>query len=155
MARTPESVSAFLSGRRLAVAGVSRDSRQPANHIYRRLRDVGYEVAATNPGAREVEGDPCYPDLASVPGRLDGVVIATPPNVTEEVVRACAERGVTRVWIHRSFGQGSVSDQAVDWARAQGMEVIVGGCPMMFCAPVDFGHRCMAWFLGLRGRIEG
>lgn len=155
MARTPESVSAFLSGRRLAVAGVSRDSRQPANHIYRRLRDVGYEVAATNPGAREVEGDPCYPDLASVPGRLDGVVIATPPNVTEEVVRACAERGVTRVWIHRSFGQGSVSDEAVDWARAQGMEVIVGGCPMMFCEPVDFGHRCMAWFLGLRGRIEG
>ncbi|HSG07013.1 MAG TPA: CoA-binding protein [Longimicrobiales bacterium] len=155
MARTPESVSAFLSGRRLAVAGVSRDSRQPANHIYRRLRDVGYEVAATNPGAREVEGDPCYPDLASVPGRLDGVVIATPPNVTEEVVRACAERGVTRVWIHRSFGQGSVSDEAVTWARAQGMEVIVGGCPMMFCEPVDFGHRCMAWLLGLRGRIEG
>ena len=155
MARTPESVQAFLSGRRLAVAGVSRDSKQPANHIYRRLRDAGYEVAATNPGAREVEGDPCYPDLASVPGRLDGVVIATPPTATGDVVRACAERGVKRVWIHRSFGQGSVSGEAVIWAREQGMEVIVGGCPMMFCEPVDLGHRCMAWFLGVRGRIEG
>lgn len=155
MARTPEAVQAFLSGRRFAVAGVSRDPKQPANHIYRRLRDAGYDVAATNPGAQEVEGDPCYPDLASVPGPLDGVVIATPPAATGDVVRACAQRGVKRVWMHRSFGQGSVSGEAVTWAREQGMDVIVGGCPMMFCEPVDLGHRCMAWFLGVRGRIEG
>ena len=155
MARTPEAVQAFLSGRRFAVAGVSRDPKQPANHIYRRLRDAGYEVAATNPATHVVEGDPCYPDLASVPGELDGVVIATAPAATGEVVRACAERGVKRVWMHRSFGEGSVSDEAVSWARAHGMDVIVGGCPMMFCEPVDFGHRCMAWFLGVRGRIQG
>jgi predicted CoA-binding protein len=155
MGRTPEFVSTFLSGRRFAVAGVSRDPRQPANHIYRRLRDAGYEVAATNPVAQEVEGDVCYPNLAAVPGTLDGVVIATPPTVTGEVVRACAERGVKRVWMHRSFGEGSVSEEAVAWAREHGMDVIVGGCPMMFCEPVDLGHRCMAWFLGVRGRIEG
>ena len=155
MGRTPEFVSTFLSGRRFAVAGVSRDSNQPANHIYRRLRDSGYEVAATNPAAQEVEGDVCYPDLASVPGALDGVVIATPPGVTADVVRACVERGVKRVWMHRSFGEGSVSPEAVTWARENGMDVIVGGCPMMFCEPVDFGHRCMAWFLGVRGRIQG
>ena len=145
MARTPEAVQTFLSGRRFAVAGVSRDPKQPANHIYRRLRDAGYDVAATNPGAREVEGDPCYPDLASVPGPLDGVVIATPPAATGDVVRACAQRGVKRVWMHRSFGQGSVSDELVTWTREQGMDVIVGGCHMIFCEPVDLGHRFMAW----------
>jgi len=155
MAQTPDFVTEFLSGKRYAVAGVSRDPKQPANAIYRRLRDTGYEVAATNPAAREVEGDPCYPDVGSVPGELDGVVIATHPAVAGDVVRACAERGVKRVWMHRSFGQGSVSDEAVTWAREHGMDVIVGGCPMMFCGSVDLGHRCMAWLLRVRGRIEG
>jgi len=154
MARTPQAVQDFFSGRRFAVAGVSRDPKQPANHIYRRLRDAGYEVAATNPSTHEVEGDPCYPDLGSVPGPLDGVVIATAPADTGEVVRDCAARGVKRVWMHRSFGEGSVSEEAVAWARGHGMEVIVGGCPMMFCGPVDLAHRCMAWFLQVRGRIE-
>jgi len=112
-------------------------------------------VAATNPSTEEVEGDPCYPDLASVPGDLDGVVIATAPSATDEVVRACAERGVKRVWMHRSFGQGSVSDGAVAWAREHGMDVIEGGCPMMFCEPVDVGHRCMGWCLRVMGRIRG
>jgi predicted CoA-binding protein len=97
------------------------------------------------------------PDLGhAIYRRLrDGVVIATPPAAAEAVVRACAARGVPRVWMHRSFGQGSVSDTAVTWAREHGLDVIVGGCPMMFCVPVDIAHRCMAWFLARRGRIEG
>jgi CoA binding domain len=65
----------FLDRKRVAVTGVSR---HPGNHgsnvVYRRLRDRGYEVFAVNPNAGEVEGDTCYPDLASVPGGVDWVV---------------------------------------------------------------------------------
>lgn len=94
MARVPEPVAEFLSGRRFAVAGVSRDPGQPANAVYRKLRDAGYDVVAINPNASEVEGARCCPDLASVPGPIDGVVIVTPPDVSVAVVRQCAERGV-------------------------------------------------------------
>lgn len=153
MAKIPESVSEFLRGSRFAVAGVSRDPGQAANAVYRKLSQCGYEVVPVNPNAAEVEGVPCHPDLAAVPGPVDGVVVATHPRVAADVVRQCAERGVRQVWFHRSFGEGSVSPDAVRACEESGVRCIVGGCPLMFCEPVDFGHRCMRWWLERRGRI--
>lgn len=147
-------VEDFLAAENLAVAGVSRDPNQPANHIFRRLRDTGHTVWAVNPSADEVEGGPCFPDLASIPGPVEGVVIATPPASAPDVVRACAARNVGRVWMHRSFGTGSVSEEAVELCREHGIQVIVGGCPMMYCGEVDVAHRCMRWILEFRGRIQ-
>jgi len=153
MAKIPDLVTGFLAGKRFAVAGVSRQPQQAANAVFRKLRNAGYEVFAVNPNATEVEGVPCYRDLASIPGRLDGVVIACHPGVAADVVRQCGERGVRQVWFHRSFGQGSVSQEAVRQCASLGIEPIVGGCPLMFCEPVDFGHCCMRWWLQRRGTV--
>jgi len=155
MAHVPEIVAEFLRGRRFAVAGVSRQPAQAANAVLRRLRRAGYEVVPVNPNAAEVEGLRCYPDLASIPGPLDGIVVATHPAVSAEIVRQAARRGVARVWLHRSFGQGSVSAEAVEACRASGIACIVGGCPLMYCTPVDLAHRCMRWWLRRRGRLPG
>lgn len=148
-----QAVDEFLAGRRIAVAGVSRDSRQPANAIYRKLRDAGYEVFAVNPATDRAEGAPCYPDLAAVPAKLDGVVAATPPAATETVMRQCRELGIPRVWMHRSFGGGSVSEAAVEVAKGGGITVLAGGCPMMFVRPVDPAHLCMRWVLKVTGGL--
>lgn len=153
MTRIPKSVAAFLESDRLAVAGVSRDSKQPANAIYRKLVGSGFQVFPVNPNADEVEGVRCFPDVLSLPESVDGVVIATPPHVSAQVVRACGDRGIKRVWFHRSFGDGSVSDEAVHACQAAGIDCIVGGCPLMFCEPVDFGHRLMRWWLQRKGRV--
>jgi predicted CoA-binding protein len=155
MTTLPQPVAEFLAGKRIAVAGVSRDPRQAANAVYRKLRNSGYEVFPVNPAAGELEGARCYPDLASVPGAIDGVVIATHPDVSAQLVRLSAERGVRRVWFHRSFGRGSVSDEAVTACRTLGLSCIVGGCPLMYCEPVDFGHRCFRWLLRWRHRVPG
>jgi uncharacterized protein len=155
MPKLPPPVAEFLRGKRIAVAGVSRDTGQPANAVYRKLRASGYETLAVNPNASEVEGATCYPDLASIPGPVDGVVVATHPDVSVDVVRQCSERGIPRVWFHRSFGQGSVSEAAIRECEARGVQCIVGGCPLMYCAPVDFGHRCMRWWLRRQGRVPG
>ena len=153
MSNMPDSVAAFLKGRRFAVAGVSRQTGQSANAIYRRLKTSGYEVYPVNPRAAEIEGARCFPDIDAVPGRLDGVVVATPPAVAVEVVQQCANRGVPCVWFHRSFGTGSVSEEAVRACQTRGMTAIGGGCPLMFCEPVDIGHRCMRWWLQHQGRV--
>jgi len=153
MARVPDSVSRFLGGQCLAVAGVSRDRRQPANAIYRKLRDAGYEVVPLNPNASVVEGVTCYPNLATCPGKIDGVVVATHPDVSAELVRDCGEHGIEQVWFHRSFGQGSVSEEAVRECDRLGLRCIIGGCPLMYCEPVDFAHRCMRWWLGRGSRL--
>ena len=59
-------------------------------------------------------------------------------DIAEEIVRECAEIGTPRVWLHRSFGQGSVSEAAVDYGREFGeiidrtqarMRELVAGMP--------------------------
>jgi uncharacterized protein len=153
MPTTPEAIKTFLMGRRIAVAGVSRQPGQAANAILRKLRDSGYEAFPINPNAATLEGTSCYPDVAAVPAPLDGVVIATAPDVSVQIVRQCSEQGVRRVWFHRSFGRGSVSSEAVSECGARGIDCIVGGCPLMFCEPVDVGHKCVRWWLQWRGRV--
>jgi hypothetical protein len=51
------------------------------------------------------------------------------------------------------MGQGSVSEAAVKECAARGIEAIVGGCPLMFCEPVDLGHKCMKWWFQRQGRV--
>ncbi|MHB0962365.1 MAG: CoA-binding protein [Gemmatimonadaceae bacterium] len=155
MSTGSERIADFLRGKRIAVAGVSRHADSAANPVFRKLRKAGYEVFPINPNASEVEGVPCYPDLKSVPGDIDGIVVATHPDQSIDLVRQAIARQVPRIWFHRSFGQGSVSDAAVKECEAHGITCIVGGCPLMYIEPVDVGHRCMRWWLDRRGRIHG
>ena len=76
-----QAAAEFLAGKRVAVTGVSRKPQgHGSNAVYQRLRQRGYQVVAVNPNANHVEGDPCYHDLASVPGGVDWVVIGTRPD---------------------------------------------------------------------------
>jgi len=143
-----ESIRDFLALRTIAVAGVSRKGDVPANAIYRKLRSSGYRVFALNPNATEVEGDRCYPDLASLPEKAEGLFIATHPDQSAGLIQQCLDTGVRHVWFHRSIGQGSFSEEAAVMARDNGIKIIAGGCPMMYCQPVDIFHRCLRWAAG-------
>jgi uncharacterized protein len=148
-----EAAEEFIAQQRIAVAGASRDPKQPANLIYRRLRDTGHEVFAVNPNAETVEGARCYPAVSAIPGGVDGVVVVTTPEVAESVVVDCAAAGVPRVWLHRGVGPGSTSPKAVSYCRDHGISVIPVGCPNMFGATADAGHRCMLGMLRLTGKL--
>jgi predicted CoA-binding protein len=143
----------FLAQKRIAVAGVSRDEKQPANLIYRRLRATGHDVFAVNPNAEEVESDPCFPTVGAIPGGVDGVVVATTPAVAERIVADCADARVPRVWLHRGLGKGSSSPAAVAACREHDISVIPGGCPNMFGQTSDPGHRCLCALLKATGKI--
>jgi predicted CoA-binding protein len=151
----PQSVADFLAGSRIVVAGVSRSGSAPANAIFRRLRDSGHEVIPVNPNASQLEGQPCYPDVRSVPGPVHGVMVATHPSIAAVVAREALDCGVRHIWFHRSFGAGSVAPEAIQECRVRGIEPIVGGCPLMYCQPVDFAHRCFRWWLRRQDRVPG
>lgn len=144
----------FLAHKRIAVTGVSRSPKDHgANFVYRRLRDRGYEVFAVNPNAAEVEGDKAYGNLTSIPGGVEAVVIGTSPEHADETMHECADLGIEQVWMHRSFGGGSVSDTATLYGRERGIIVIDGGCPCMFGLTADSGHKVMKVFATLAGNI--
>jgi uncharacterized protein len=154
MPKIKEAASEFLANKRVAVTGVSR---QPKNHgsniVYQRLRERGYEVFAVNPNADEVEGDPCYHELRSIPDGVDAVVIATRPELAEATMRECADLGIKHVWMHRGPGGGSVSETAADYGRQRGIAVIDGGCPCMFDPTADRGHKVMRAVFTLTGNV--
>lgn len=146
--------AAFLANRRVAVTGVSRNpSGHAGNVVYQRLHERGYEAFAVNPHADEVEDDRWYPDLRSIPGGVEAVVIATRPEAAEATMRECAELGIAHVWMHRAFGGGSVSGSAATYGRQQGIAVIDGGCPCMFDPTADFGHKLIRFACTLTGNV--
>ena len=125
MTAIKEAASEFLSERRVAVTGVSRSSENHgSNVVYKRLRDRGYQVFAVNPNADEVESDPAYHDLGSIPGGVDAVVIGTRAEIADETMRECASyrdafdyaengiaknaRAISRIEIRDAFGRDSL-----------------------------------------------
>jgi predicted CoA-binding protein len=144
MQNIKDAAAEFLATKRIAVTGVSRTPKtHGSNNVYRRLRERGYEVFAVNPNTGQVEGDRCYPDLASIPGGVDAVVIGTRPQTAADTMRECAELGIKYVWMHRGPGAGSVSAAATGYGRGHNITVIDGGCPLMFAPTADLGHKIM------------
>lgn len=151
MSRFDELAQEFLAQKRIAVAGVSRNPNEAANGIYRTLRNKGYEVFAVNPNADSVEDDPCFPNMQAIPGGVDGAILVTKPEHSTQVVQDCVIAGVPRVWMHNNtFMPSSVSDEGTAVCLANGIQVIEGGCPMMYFDPF---HKCMKWVLGKMGRL--
>ena len=150
MSKIDSLVQDFLAQEKIAVVGVSDQRETGCNLAYRKFKGTGYEVSAVNPRLTSFEGDPCYPDLDSIPEKPDAVFILTNPNVTEEVVQQCVDLGIQRVWMHCLMGtkpglaasMTSVSPEAVRLCREHGIEVIPGSCPNQFLKP-DIGHAIM------------
>jgi uncharacterized protein len=149
-----DAAAEFLTHQRVAVTGVSRNAgSHGSNAVYQRLRQRGYQVYAVNPNAQLVEGDTAYPDLRSIPGGVETVVIGTRPERAQATMEECAELGIKQVWMHRGPGGGSVSREAAELGRTRGMTVIDGGCPLMFERTSDGGHKVMRWMFSLTGNV--
>ena len=154
MVAVKEAAADFLSKRRIAVTGVSRTPRgHGSNAVLAGLRKRGYEVFPVNPNADEIEGGPCYHSLAEIPGGVDAVVVGTRADLAEATVRECEQLGIGTVWLHRSMGPGSASPSAAAYGREHGLRVINGGCPLMFGADADGGHKVMRVFCRLTGAV--
>lgn len=154
MTSIKDAAAEFLAKQRIAVTGVSHAPKgHGSNAVYQRLKARGYQVFAVNPNAPQVEGDPTYPNLASIPGGVEAVVIGTRPERAEATIQECIELGIKQVWMHRGFGGGSVSTTAAKVAREHGIQVIDGGCPLMFGPTADGGHKVMRFMLTCTGKV--
>jgi hypothetical protein len=150
MAKIDEMVKEFLAQQRIAVVGVSDRRETGCNSVYRKFKQAGYQVAAVNPRMATFEGDPCYPDLRTIPDAPQAVFILANPQVTDEIADQCIEAGVSYIWMHcmlgtkpgLAAGMTSVSQSAVDKCRQAGIEVIPGSCPNQFFEP-DIFHGLM------------
>src|SRR5512147_1685861 len=151
-------VQDFLAQKKVAVVGVSDKRDTGCNVSYKTFKNKGYQVYGVNPRISTYEGAPCYPDLKSIPEKVDAVFILASPKVTEQIVQQCVDLGIKHVWMHcmmgtkpgLAAGMSSVSQLAVEMCKANGIAVIPGACPNQFLK-ADFGHAMMRGMWSLFG----
>ena len=111
----------------IAVVGATDTPWKYGGKIYCDLKTKGFQVRAVNPNRDSVDGDPTYPDLASVPDDIDIVDLVVPPDVCEGIVADAVELGLTHVW----FQPGAESPAVIEQAEAAGLDVIHHQCIMV------------------------
>jgi predicted CoA-binding protein len=142
-------VEEFLTQKKFAVVGVSRKKTKFGNAIYKELKQKGYTVFPINPNMQTFEGEICYPDLFSLPEKVDAIIINVPPAQTEKVVREAKEAGITKVWLQ----QGSQSEEAIKYCEENNIDCVSNECILMFAQPSAFIHRAHKWVWNVLGKL--
>ena len=145
-----DAIQNFLAQKRIAFVGVSRDPKDFSASLFQEFAKRGYDVVPVNPKASEVLGKQSFARVQDIKPNVDAALLMTTPEVTEAVVRDCAEAGVRHVWMYRATGSGAVSPKAVEFCQQLGISVIPGECPFMF-----FPHNGFHAIHGFIRRITG
>jgi predicted CoA-binding protein len=146
---TAQAAQMFLTHRRLAVVGVSRDPRDFSRTVVAELSRRGYDVVPVNPanqlaGGRSAKGGFIRRVQDIVPP-VQAALLMTPPAVTTEVVKDCADAGIRHVWMHQGVGRGAASPAAIAFCENHGISVVSGACPLMYLPETGFVHRAHRW----------
>ena len=108
----------------VAVVGLSHRTDRPAYDIARYLQNSGYRIIPVNPNETEVLGAKAYPDLMSVPERIDIVNIFRRPEFVPEIVKQAIARNARVVWMQ----PGAENYDAAQAAEEAGLIAVVGMC---------------------------
>ena len=151
-ATTRHEIEDFLSRKRLAMVGVSRNPKDFSRGLFFDLCRRGYDMVPVNPHMSDLNGSRCFARLQDVTPPVAGVLVMTPADKTEQVVQDAAAAGISRVWLQRGAGQGAVSEAAVKYCRQHGLRLVAGHCPYMFLSEPQFIHRFHGFCLKLMGQ---
>jgi uncharacterized protein len=112
------------TSRKIAVVGLSANWYRPSYFAAKYLMEHGYEIFPVNPTYEEVLGRKCYPDLKSLPERVDMVDIFQKPERVPALVEDAIEIGAKVVWMQI----GIVHEEAARRAREAGLDVVMNRC---------------------------
>ena len=114
----------LLSAKTVASVGLSGNQQKESYWIAAYLQEQGYRVIPVNPTATEILGEEAYPDLGSVPEKIDVVQIFRKPEDVPPVVDDAIKAGAKVVWMQ----EGIVNHEAAQKAREAGLEVVMDAC---------------------------
>lgn len=131
------SIQNFISKKRIAVVGFSRNKTKFGTAAFLELQKRGFEVFAIHPSEKEINGIECYPDLKTVSGKAEAVFISIPPKSVPPVLKEASDAGFKLVWLQ----QGAESAEAIGYAKELGLELISGKCILMYAPPLTSLHK--------------
>lgn len=116
----------MLGEKKWAVVGASSNKSRFGYRIYCTLKAHGYEVYAVNPGCESIEGDPVFPDVASLPVGVACVDMVVKPEIGKRILPAISAAGIRYVW----FQPGTMDSELLKMAEDLGLEVVDRDCVM-------------------------
>ena len=114
----------LLSAKTIASVGLSSNQEKESYWIVSYLKDQGYRIIPVNPTADEILGEKAYPDLESVPEKIDVVQVFRKPEDVPPVVDSAIKVGAKAVWMQ----EGIVNEEAAQKARQAGLQVVMDAC---------------------------
>ncbi|NND36104.1 MAG: CoA-binding protein [Gammaproteobacteria bacterium] len=130
-----------------AVVGHSAKKKFPSL-TYLGLKNQGKTVYPVDPSVVTVEGDAVYPNLESIPGEVEAVVLELPKDETRDWVARAADRGIKDVWIH----MGTETPEALALARERGVDLRHGTCAVMYLTRGASIHALHGWIMKVIGK---
>ena len=112
------------SSRVVAIVGLSSKPDRPSNRVGSYLKGKGFKVIPVNPAEKEVVGETSYPDLRSIPERVDVVDIFRRPEDVSPIVEDAIKIGAKAVWMQ----EGIVNEAAAARAKEAGLKVVMDHC---------------------------
>ncbi|MEI7500162.1 MAG: CoA-binding protein [Bacteroidota bacterium] len=137
MKATKTSIDTFLSSRKIAIAGVSRDPKKFGHQVFLKLKEKGFEVYPINPAMDIIAGTPCFHSVDSLPLNVHSLVIMTPKKQTREVVAEAITKGIDNIWIQ----QMADTPEAIEFASSHPINLITKECILMYIDPVEGIHK--------------
>ena len=112
------------NSRTVAMVGLSANKERPSNLVGRYLKEHGYKIIPVNPNEKTVLRYKSYPDLASIPVKVDVVDIFRKPEDVPPIVKEAIEIGAKAVWMQ----EGIKNVEAAALARKAGLKVVQNKC---------------------------
>ena len=137
----------FWSSKSYAVVGHSSKQSFP-KITYVGLKKSGKKVFAVDSSTDTVEGDKAYPDLASLPEKVEAAVIEVPNEETKDWIAKAANAGIKNVWIHMECD----TPEALALAQEKGLNVCHGTCAVMYVIPGFSFHSIHKWINKMLGK---
>ena len=111
----------LFEARTIAVVGASPKEGKVGNVIVKNLIASGFSggLYPVNPKATEILGLRCYPDLASIPGEVEMIVVAVPSMVVPTVMEEAGGKGV-KVAVVISAGFKEIGKEGAELEREVG-----------------------------------
>lgn len=148
---TKAQINQFLASKEIAVAGVSRDKKKFGRIVFEELKKKGYNVVPVNPNIDQVDETKCYSSVDDLPPTVKSLLIVTPKNQTDNVLRQAIHKGIKYIWVQ----QMSETRETVSLAQEYDREIIHKKCIFMFAEPVVGVHKIHRFLAGLFGRLPG
>src|SRR3990170_7644614 len=117
-------IERILSYRNIAVVGISDNPERPSHSVSSFMEAHGYNIIPVNPNLQEWEGKKCYPDLRSVPVKVDVVDIFRRSEAVPPIVDEAIAINAKVVWMQ----EGIINEEAAAKARDAGIEVVMDRC---------------------------